>query len=236
MSHKSWCKSKIDLRKKVKTSSTLLKTVEITTNTSPYYPTQDLPGELTLTGSIEKKPWTKSEESYFAGGSDYFVAHLKHEGQSMPPAILRVDGTNIPQVRGQTSSNINEFVSALDKLASSRKNVTLIGKYERNHHCFDFEYHERVHCSWHCHHFQPITLQVCVAKKPFQMLQMMQCIKPRLVQVSLLWSTHSSSVRSSNDILLLRPSMNSTYCRVSFFFYWYHVRPRGRKCSNLSPK
>lgn len=34
-------------------------------------------GIITLKGKIEKKPWTKTEESYCAGGSEYFVLNCK---------------------------------------------------------------------------------------------------------------------------------------------------------------
>lgn len=52
------------------------------TPTTPTTPATSAP--QTLTGVVIRKEWTKSQESWNAGGSEYYV--LKVDGDALPPA------------------------------------------------------------------------------------------------------------------------------------------------------
>lgn len=87
---------------------------------------QDILGTQAFSGIIQVKPWTKSAQSYYAGGSSYFILSFSIDGQTQD-IILRVDPSKLPKICGK-SQTLSSTVTALSDLAKRKTKVKVTGK------------------------------------------------------------------------------------------------------------
>lgn len=77
--------------------------------------------EYTFTGTVEKAGWTKSIESFYAGGSEYYSFHyeIPNAGGATSSVILRADA--------KKTADITSIATLLDNAAKAGYKVKITG-------------------------------------------------------------------------------------------------------------
>ncbi len=106
-----------------------------TESQGPRHSHVDSPQRRTISGVVQLKQWSKSEESFRAGGSEYFTIDLSDsgEGEVREPLILRIDPAVPPEPYGiSNAATAAERVAAVERalktMAAGQINVEIEGQ------------------------------------------------------------------------------------------------------------